>query len=596
MKLSFVIPTVNQFKMLFDDCIDSFMKFNGAEHEVIVVDDGSTVSQDRTPSPLRPKIQEECEKRGIKFLYNENNSGFPITVNKGIKAATGDIITVVNNDIKFFENVTNPILKSFEKDPQVGIVGALLYYPDMTIQHGGIQLVGDASFTHRGWHKTLPEAPEVKSPSYMIGVTGAVFALRKEMIDQIGAFREDYFLACEDTEFCLRAWSKGWKVYYNPEIQAIHREGATRGRTDVEKQRKHRAWYIREQQTWQKFRNDLKTYSLANIKHSVASANGVIAPTARSVKAMSNAEKIVFQANEIVPEVRAADLNSAKNSIFIRRAGALGDVLMSTGVVRALREKNKCKRIIFATNSPDALRGNPNIDLVVPTQSEVPAGAEVINLDMTYENNPKREVWKTYAEAAGLSAESDLGFEMYSTQRDFDSMKLKIPQVDFTKDRVAVLHCAISWANRTWPRPYWLDVSRKLSGSGYKVITIGKGADYRSDLYANVFNMVDRLSIQEIRELMKKASVFVGMDSGMLHVAQTTDVPIVGLFTVANPKYRIYPRTVKTIALAPKSECRFCLHEQAPPVTFVGCKFGTNACLQDITPDSVIEAIQESAK
>jgi ADP-heptose:LPS heptosyltransferase len=182
---------------------------------------------------------------------------------------------------------------------------------------------------------------------------------------------------------------------------------------------------------------------------------------------------------------------------------------------------------------------------------------------------------------------------MISDSKNFESVRSKLPQVNFGKDRVVVLHMAISWANRTWPRPYWLEVSRNLSSRGYKVITVGKGADYRSDLYQNVINMVDRFTISETRELIKNASVFCGMDSGLLHVAQTTGVPIVGIFTVANPKYRIYPRKERTVAVVPKSDCRFCLHEQKAPVTFVGCKFNTNACLQDITPAIVIDAIKE---
>jgi GT2 family glycosyltransferase len=334
MKLSFVIPTVNQYKLLFDQCVSSFRQHHGDEHELIVVDDGSTAFQDRTPivGSAQKMVEEECLRRGVKFLKNDVNSGFAVTVNKGIRAATGDIITVINNDIKFTHSITKGIVESFSKDEKIGIAGALLFYPDGTIQHGGMQVVGDAAFTHRGWHRKIDQAPEVSKPSYLIGVTGAVFSLRKQMIDEIGAFREDYFLACEDTEFCLRAWSKGWRVYYNPEIQAIHLEGATRGRTDVEKQRKHRAWYIKEQQTFQRFRADLKKLSIPDINRQVALANG-IAPTQRIPSDRDgNAEKIVFGSDAQV----SVDQSSLKESesIFIRRSGALGDVLMETGVVR----------------------------------------------------------------------------------------------------------------------------------------------------------------------------------------------------------------------------------------------------------------------
>jgi ADP-heptose:LPS heptosyltransferase len=205
-------------------------------------------------------------------------------------------------------------------------------------------------------------------------------------------------------------------------------------------------------------------------------------------------------------------------------------------------------------------------------------------------------VWEAYSREAFGDADYDVTPEMFSLELDKTNLGRKIPRLG-QREKAAVLHMAVSWINRTWPKNLWQETVSVLVRRGFRVVTIGKGGDFRADPNPGVINGVEVFSLGEIRELMKRASVFVGMDSGMLHVAQTTDVPIVGLFTIANPLYRVVDRkNTKTIALVPQTECKFCLHEQTPPVTFVGCKFSTNHCLTEIKPSDVVEAVMSIAR
>ena len=204
MKFSYVIPSINQTKMLINDCIDSLLKHeNLAGDEIIVVDDGS-------PSHIQSVVKAECERRGVTVILRPANGGFPIAANEGIRAATGDVVVMVNNDVQFIEPVKKKIIASFERDSKIGIVGSLLLYPHGTIQHGGIVAVGNGGFTHRGWHRKPEEVSDFCKGSYLIGVTGALFAMKRPMLNQIGLFNEKYFLSCDDTEYCLRAWANGW--------------------------------------------------------------------------------------------------------------------------------------------------------------------------------------------------------------------------------------------------------------------------------------------------------------------------------------------------------------------------------------------------
>lgn len=567
MKISYVVPTVNQVKMVFDACLGSFHKYHPGNHEIIIVDDGS-------PAHIQSQVASEAVSRQYTFLKNDKNSGFSVTVNKGIRAATGDAVVVVNNDIVFTQEIESKFSESFEADSKTGIVGGLLFYPHGTIQHGGIMRNGPFGFTHRGWHKSITQCQELTKPEYLIAVTGAIFGIRKKMVNEIGAFKEDYFLACEDTELCLRAWSRGWRVHYNPKIQAIHAEGGTRGRTDFEKQKHHRTWYLKELETNQKFLRDLQKMNLQQIEQNVSEAN---------------AEHLGLRDDGPQSEMVRFQSGQARfRKVLVKRAGALGDVILATGIIRRLNEMGA--EVSVQTVCGEVFRGNPRVKAVAHHISEKDFD-QVIDLDMAYEKSPKSPIWHAYSKIAFGEVVADLNPEMFSDPADADSLRKKTGAMDLCES--VVIHMGVGWANRTWPRHSWNEVTKALSELGQQVIVVGKGNDYRSSLYPGVTNLVDILSISEIRELLKQARCFVGMDSGILHVAQTTEVPIVGLFTVADPRNRIVTRKQKTIAIVPKVNCRFCLHEEKPPVTFVACKYGTNHCLNDIQPDAVVEAIQE---
>src|SRR6185312_10659565 len=499
MKFSIVIPTINQDQMLFT-CLDSFFKFHGKEHEVIVVEDGSKPD-------LQARVAAACAVRGVKLILKKDNSGFPITANMGIKAATGDVVVMVNNDIIFTQEILKQIEADMVKDPKIGVIGALLYYPDETIQHGGIMRVGGYGFTHIGWHKSYNTAPEVHNPKFLIGVTGAIFAMRRETINEVGMFDENYFLACDDTQYCLRCWQSGWKVYFDPKVTAIHVEGGTRGKTNQEKLMKSqqtRDWYIKENYTQTKFLNWLKAIDLVEVDRRVNEANLqmhlAVAPVQKVQEPIAPPKQVVVPTKPIGQFDR--ELGMAK-VIGIRRTGALGDVMMATPVVREIKRRYPDSQVYFATHCPDALFGNPNITNLARDISELREKTNVIyDLDMVYESNPRMHVAEAYAKAVFGHSISDYRIDLVSDTKDFEEVShLLNGVVNFERDKVVVLHMAVGWANRTWPREWWSSVVRLLATRGYKTIVIGRGGDHRSELVAGVVNLNDKLNIRQTREI-----------------------------------------------------------------------------------------------
>jgi len=171
----------------------------------------------------------ENEFRWVTLIKNEENWGFSRASNQGIKYAMkhgATHIFLVNNDIEFTEGKwLDKLLALCESDPQIGIVGCKLLYPDGKIQHAGgiVELRG---IRHRGHcEKDNGQYDNVEVVDY---VTGAALLIKTELVRKIGLLDEGFSpFYFEETDWCARAAFKGYKVVYTPHPEFIHKESAT---------------------------------------------------------------------------------------------------------------------------------------------------------------------------------------------------------------------------------------------------------------------------------------------------------------------------------------------------------------------------------
>lgn len=236
-----IIPTVNDAQLVVQ-CVSSCRRFlpPGATVEFLVVDDGT-----RDPAILE-ELRQASSDLGFQLLYNHQNLGFSATVNHGMRHARGRYVLLCNNDIVFFQPWLEVLEKAFHSDPDVGILGARLLYPNGTIQHAGVdKLPGQLRWDHvyGGWPG---DHPRVNESRCVWSVTGALFALRREVLQQLGGFSTAYATAYEDLDYCLHAWSCGVRVGYCAELAAYHQEGKTRGATMDQKNSRPLLWSERE--------------------------------------------------------------------------------------------------------------------------------------------------------------------------------------------------------------------------------------------------------------------------------------------------------------------------------------------------------------
>ncbi|CAH8717021.1 glycosyltransferase family 2 protein [Paenibacillus thiaminolyticus] len=240
--ISLIIPTIHHTDLV-KHCVNSFINTAHEAYEIIVVDDGS-------PPPIQQDLAAWAASMNVRFIPKQTNEGFSRTVNLGLQHAGGTYALVANNDIIFHEpGWLQHMMAAMQLSPDVGIVGARLLYPNMTIQHGGVIQGPKGNFDHR--YRFQPaDHPPAQAVEDAASVTGALMLIRRDVFDRIGLFSEEFFIAYEDVDFCYRARQHGFRVVYCGAACALHYEGFTRGTTRANK---NWYWRVKELEARKKF-------------------------------------------------------------------------------------------------------------------------------------------------------------------------------------------------------------------------------------------------------------------------------------------------------------------------------------------------------
>ena len=177
---------------------------------------------------------------GIDVLAAEDNGGFAVNVNRGLRAADpGHDVVLLNSDVVPLNDWLVALEHAAASDPKIGIVGAKLLYPDNRIQYAGTMRNSRAPewFDHRYRGQPADWGP-ANIPGPTLAATGACMYLTRDALDRVGLFDESYGMGYEDIDYCLRAWQAGFHVLYEPLARLYHHESATRGTEVGERERK----------------------------------------------------------------------------------------------------------------------------------------------------------------------------------------------------------------------------------------------------------------------------------------------------------------------------------------------------------------------
>lgn len=157
--------------------------------------------------------------------------------NFGETQARGSVLGLVNNDIEVIGEGWLTEMVSQACRPEIGCVGAKLYYSNDTIQHGGVilGLGGVAGHSHK--HASRDEAGyfrRLKLPQALSAVTAACLVVRREIYQKVGGLDETNLeIAFNDVDFCLRVRAAGYRNLWTPYAELYHHESVSRGSEDT---------------------------------------------------------------------------------------------------------------------------------------------------------------------------------------------------------------------------------------------------------------------------------------------------------------------------------------------------------------------------
>ena len=235
--VSIIIPTRDQAALL-QRCLTSIReKTDYAPIEIVIVDNGSTKPETHAflhDLALDPRIQIVTD--GAEFNFSR-------LINRGVRIARGEILAFVNDDIETDNSDWLREMVSRAIRPEVGAVGARLWYPDGRLQHAGVVL-GLHGVARHAFQRFLPQPVALMNRTFILSqnysaVTAACMVLRKTLFDDVGGFDENLPNNFNDVDFCLRLRERGWQIIWTPYADLIHQESASRGRHSDSAERAH---------------------------------------------------------------------------------------------------------------------------------------------------------------------------------------------------------------------------------------------------------------------------------------------------------------------------------------------------------------------
>lgn len=219
--ISIIIPTKDAPEYL-EKCLESIFNITiYPNYEVILVDNETT----------DPTALQIMEKFPVKHIPLPNPFNFSRANNLGAKAADGDYLVLLNNDTEVITSDWLEHLLYYAEQDDVGAVGALLLYPDNTVQHAGVVmgLRGTADHIMRGFSRGIDGyAGSLICSREVSGVTAACLMLKKRDFDAIDGLNEHFFTHYQDVDLCLQLVKLGRRNIYVPQAVLIHHESKTR--------------------------------------------------------------------------------------------------------------------------------------------------------------------------------------------------------------------------------------------------------------------------------------------------------------------------------------------------------------------------------
>jgi hypothetical protein len=249
-------------------CLESLA---GQDAEIVVLDNAS---EDGSAAAVRERFPD------VRVIAQEHRAGFGANHNTVIRATTGRYVYVLNEDTTAADWGFQRITEYLDAQPRVAVLGPRLVYPDGSLQDSAwrfptplVSAMGLATLGKLG--VTQSRGGSVRPVDW---VMGAAIVLRREALEEVGLFDEDFFLYSEEVDLQARLQQGGWEVHYFPELTVVHHE--SQFSADIPERRINEMWRSRHRY-WRKHHSGVGARVAALATGAQYAVRALLAPVAR---------------------------------------------------------------------------------------------------------------------------------------------------------------------------------------------------------------------------------------------------------------------------------------------------------------------------
>jgi|GEM_PF-456814 len=646
MDISIIIVTFNTKSLTLDLLARLHSNPSSVSHEIIVVDNASP---DQTSTAVQTVYPD------VLLIQNSDNLGFAKACNAGAKIAKGRHLIFLNSDTEPVHGALDQLIEYMDTHPNIGIIGPNL-----------ISLDGKHIQMAWGWDPILFGEAKMKALSpRMIRrfpvltrivdflqrrarqvpyVCGACLIMRREAFMQISGFDAEFELYFEDADLCRRARLNGWKVEFIPEAKIIHHLGGTAGRESSVPlvYRQSQLHYYHRHASRAAFLL-LKSYLYFKWLILRISDN-------YSASFIQNFKQVISGSRLF----SLSDMEKAPD-ILVFKLSAIGDIILTTPILPALKEKYPGTRITFMAGREAAplLENHPDISEIWTVDQMIFWNKKIFSLFRLLREIRRRSFDQVYI--LHWSPVFHFFFwlsgipERYGFAREGKSFRLtrgvpyteadasrhdvnqylsvigeefapagsvtRTPRLYFNENERAevcrlfeslpsdAVFIAIApgggnnpklhMPQKRWPAENIAELIKLLLKDKNRFILI-IGDKSERDLLdrwlapnEHINNLAGRFNLRQTALVIEHSHLFIGNDSGLLHMAGALGIPSLSFFGPTSPSGKI-PEWTRMQTLYTGEPCSPCYRFGHAPA----CPYNLK-CLNNISVQTAMKAVSE---
>lgn len=220
--VSIIALNYNQLEVTVE-FVESCNELSYENIELIIVDNNSEIDPTDKILSIYPNAR---------IFRLQKNIGFTGGNNYGMERANGDFIFIVNNDTEVTPDLIEKLLQPFDTDKSIGVVSPKIKYFDnpQMIQYAGYSDINPYTGRNKAIGSRQIDEGQFNISGYTPYAHGAAMLVKKEVIDKVGMFPDDFFIYYEELDWSARITRAGYKIYYQSEAEIYHKESITMGK------------------------------------------------------------------------------------------------------------------------------------------------------------------------------------------------------------------------------------------------------------------------------------------------------------------------------------------------------------------------------